>query len=163
MDATAKLSDLIEALEFESPDHVTRYDRETGRIVMVEESVLRDVEEGEEDALADLAQWQQEQVAIAKTMAADAGERFLAPPDRFEFHEYRHMERFIRSLPDETEAEQLWRAIKGKGAFRYFKDTLHRLGLQGKWSRYREEAIKEFVIDWAKRNQVPYEDDSRVT
>jgi hypothetical protein len=35
---TAKLSDLSESLYFDSPDYVTRFDRQTGRIVMVEES-----------------------------------------------------------------------------------------------------------------------------
>ncbi len=161
MRATAKLSDLVDALESESPDYVVRYDREMGRIVMVEESVLRSVEEGDEEALPDLPQWQHQQVEIARAMVADTGERFIAPPDRFSFHEYRHMERFIRSLPDESAAEQLYRAIKGKGAFRYFKDTLHRLGLQDQWYQYRDNAMKEFVIDWAKDNNVPYEDDPR--
>lgn len=161
MNATAKLSDLMDALEFESPDYVTRYDREAGRIVMVEESVLRNVEEGDEGALADLAKWHDEELEIARAIVADTSDRFIAPPDRFEFHEYRQLERFISTLADQTASEQLWRAIKGKGAFRYFKDTLHRLGLQEQWYRYRERAMKEFVIDWAKDNQVPYEDDSR--
>lgn len=43
---------------------------------------------------------------------------------------YRHMEEFIGSVADADAADQLGRAIRGKGAFRYFKDTLHRLGLQ---------------------------------
>jgi hypothetical protein len=33
------------------------------------------------------------------------------------------MERFIGTVENAEAAEQLWRAIKGKGAFRYFKDT----------------------------------------
>ena len=32
----AKLSDLIDPLEFDSEEHVTRFDRQTGRIVIVE-------------------------------------------------------------------------------------------------------------------------------
>ena len=75
----------------------------------------------------------------------DTGERFIDAPDKFDFHEYRHMERFIRSIPDESNAEQLWRAIKGKGAFRSFKDTLHRLGIEDRWYRYRDEAMKDFI------------------
>ena len=161
MNATAKLSDLLDALEFDSPDYTTRYDREGGRLVMVEESVLRAVEDGDEEELAAVPEWQKEQVEVARAMVADSGERFIDPPDKVEFHEYRQMERFIGSLDDATAVEQLWRAIKGKGAFRYFKDTLHRLGLQDQWYRYREEAMKEFLIDWAKDNQVPYTDDIR--
>ena len=141
----------MDALEFDSPDYMTRYDREAGRLVMVEESVLRSVEEGDEEGLAAVPEWQKEQVEIARAMVADTGERFIDPPDKFEFHEYRQMERFIVSLEEATAAEQLWRAIKGKGAFRYFKDTLHRLGLQDQWYRYREKAMKEFVIEGQKK------------
>lgn len=158
MNAKAKLSDLMDALEFDSPDYTTRYDREAGRLVMVEESLLESVEEGDEETLVDMPK---EEVEIARAIVTDTGERFIDPPDKFEFHEYRQMERFIGSLDNADAAEQLWRAIKGKGAFRYFKDTLHRLGLQDQWYRYREEAMKEFVIGWAKGNQVAYTDDIR--
>ena len=66
---------------------------------------------------------------MARAIAGDTQDRFIHPPDRFEFHEYRQMERFIGSLADAAVADQLWRAVKGKGAFRYFKDTLHRRGI----------------------------------
>ncbi len=159
MNAKAKLSDLIDALEFDMPEHCTRYDRERGRVVTVEQSVLRDVEEGNDQALATVPQWQKEQVEIARAILADTGDRFIDPPDKFEFHEYRQMERFIQSVTDPAAAEQLWRAIKGKGAFRSFKDTLHRLELQDRWYRYRDKAMKEFAVAWAEQNQVPYTDD----
>jgi hypothetical protein len=70
------------------------------------------------------------------------------------------MERFIGSVENSQAAEELWRAIKGKGAFRYFKDTAHRLGLLDQWYRYRDEAAKEHVIAWAEANQVTVEDDT---
>ena len=96
-----------------------------------------------------------------EVIVADDGSLFLPPPDKFEFHEYRVMEEFIRSIDDNEAANQLWRAIKGHGAFRYFKDTLHRLGIQQSWYDYLEEAQREFVIEWAKENNVPFEDDLR--
>jgi hypothetical protein len=65
------------------------------------------------------------------------------------------MEHFIGTVEDSQAAEQLWRAIKGKGAFRYFKDTAHRLGLLDRWFQYRAEAMKQFVINWAEANNVP--------
>ena len=70
------------------------------------------------------------------------------------------MERFIGSLSDERDADQLWRSIKGKGAFRYFKDTLHRLGIQDQWYRYRDDAMKACVIEWSEANSVACEDDT---
>lgn len=151
------LSELIDALEFESSEYITKLDLQTGRLVMVEEITMRAVEEGDEESLSDMGD--SEELKIAQAIVADAGERFLEPPDKFEFHEYHHMERFIRTVDDNDAAEQLWRAIKGKGAFRYFKDTAHRLGLLDDWYQYREDAMKEFVTEWAEANKVQVVDD----
>lgn len=156
-----KLSDLMEALEFDMPDHLSRVDVQEGRVVLVERSVLNAAEEGDEELLRRLPEWQKAEADIARAIAEDPGDRFVDAPDRFEFHEYHQMERFIRAVDDDEAAEQLWRAIKGKGAFRYFKDTAHRLGLLDDWFRYRANAMKEFVIAWAERNHVPFEDDVR--
>jgi len=160
MKAPAKLSDLIDALEFESEEYLSRFDRQNGRIVAVDRAVMSALEEGDEHGLAGLPEWQQEEVKIGREVLEDGDERFIDPPDRFDFHEYQHMERFIQSLPDESMADQLWRAIKGKGAFRYFKDTLHRLGIEKRWYAYRFDAMKEFVVNWAEDNGVAYIDDT---
>ena len=161
MNPSAKLSELIDALEFESEESVTRFDRQTGRIVSVDRHILSAFEEGEPDELGDLPDWQKEGLEIARAVAEDAGERFIDAPDKFDFHEYRHMERFIGTVENTQAAEELWRAIKGKGAFRYFKDTARRLGLLDQWCRYRDEAVKEHVIAWAEANQVTVEDDTQ--
>ena len=154
-----KLSDLIEAIEFDFEEHVTRVDLQEGRLVSVERSVLRAVEEGDDEALEGLPQWQKAEVEIARAIVEDSGERFVDAPDKFEFHEYRHMERFIGTVENAEAADQLWRAIKGKGAFRYFKDMAGRLGLLEEWYRYRDEAMKDFVTTWAEVKNVPFEDD----
>ncbi len=157
----ARLSDLVEPLLFDSSEHVTRFDRQTGRMVTVERWILSALEEGQDERVAGAPQWQREEVEIARAMCEDNGERFIEGPSKFEFHKYRQMEKFIGSLSDADAADQLWGAIRGKGAFRYFKDTLHRLGLQDQWYRYRDEAMKAFVFAWAQENQVPYEDDTQ--
>jgi hypothetical protein len=148
MNPPAKLSDLILALEMPSEEFRTYFDRKTGAVVSVEESMLSRLEDGEEEDLDDLAEWQKEEYEVAKEIVSDDGSRFLPPPDKFEFHEYRVMEEFIRT-------------IKGRGAFRYFKDTLHRLAIQQSWYDYLEEAQREFMIEWAEENNVPFEDDLR--
>jgi len=103
--------------------------------------------------------WQKGEVETARAIVNHSGDRFIDPPGKFEFNEYRHMERFIGALSDAKAAEELWRAIKSHGAFHHFKDTLHRLGIQDQWFGYRDEAMKEFVMAWAEVNNVPYEDD----
>ncbi|HTV43433.1 MAG TPA: UPF0158 family protein [Candidatus Sulfotelmatobacter sp.] len=153
------ISELMDALEFDSTEHMTKLDLQTGRLVMVEDAVIGAVEEGDDETVDDIAEWQKEELKLARAIAEDSGERFVDPPDKFEFHEYRHMEQFIGTLDDNDAAEQLWRAIKGKGAFRYYKDTAHRLGLLDDWYQYREDAMKEFVKDWAEANKVQVVDD----
>ena|ERR1035438_32599 len=154
-----KLSELIEALEFDSDERLTNVDLQNGCVVSVDRSLLSAVDEEDEASLVDLPDWQKPELEIARAIVDDSGERFVAAPDKFEFQEYRQMERFIAKMDDAGAAEQLWRAIKGKGAFRYFKDTASRLGLLTQWYQYRDEAVKEFVVAWTEARQIPFMDD----
>jgi len=159
MNPLAKLSELTDALAFESVERRIYFDRHTGRIVSVADRILSAVEEGEEEALTSMPDWQKEEVETARAIVNHSGSRFIDPPGKYEFDEYRQMERFIRALPDAKAAEELWRAIKGHGASHHFKDTLYRLGIQDQWFGYRDEVMKGFVVAWAEANNVPYEDD----
>src|SRR6266480_7605654 len=53
---------------------------------------------------------------------------------------------------DEHAAEQLSIALNGKGAFRRFKDTLHRVDEQWlqAWYQYRDKRLKAAVDEWVK-------------
>lgn len=157
----AKLSELIDALNFQAEDNPAYFDRQTGKIIYISREVLEAVESGDQAALDDLSDWQRKELDLANALAADDGRRFIAPPDKFEFHEYRHMEAFIGTVNDPAVAEELRRAIKGRGAFRYFKDTLYRRGLEKQWFQYRDDAQRRFVIEWCDANQVDYENDTQ--
>ena len=50
-----KLSELISAIEGQSEENVTRVDLKTGEVVLMDEFVLRAVEEDNEEALKELA------------------------------------------------------------------------------------------------------------
>lgn len=156
MNATAKLTELMDSLEMQSEEWIYRYDRRTGKVAMVESSVVGKVEDAQDSEL-DLTD---EDVALARAIVVNEGARFIELPDKFDFHEYRQMERFIGTVENESVADELWRAIKGKGAFRCFKDTAERHGVLDAWYRFRDERAKDFVIRWAEFNQVPYEDDT---
>lgn len=154
MTPTVKLMDLTDALEMASEESGSWLDRQTGQVVVVDNDVMQAVESTEGDMMPDgLEDWQVEQVPAARAISA-GDPRYLALPDKFDFHEYRHMEKFIGSIADAEKADQLWRAIKGKGAFRYFKDTAARLGLLDAWYGYRDTALNRFMLDWAKENEV---------
>lgn len=142
MNPPAKLSELILALDTPTEEFRTYFDRKTGTLVSVEDMMLSSLEDGEEEYPDDLADWQKDEYETASEIVSDDGSRFLPPPDNYEFHEYRVMEEFIRSVDDEKTANQLWRAIKGRGAFRYFKDTLKMRVITGrKMTRFNMTGI----------------------
>ena len=158
MNKPAKISDLTDALEFDMPTHIMYFDRQTGQLVSVDRDVMNGVEEGDEELLCRLPDWQKEEVEIARAILGDDADRFIDAPDRFDFHEYQHMQYFIKTVQNVSDAEELQRAIRG-GAFRRFKDTAERLGLLEQWFRYKDDAMKKFVIEWAEVNNVPLADD----
>jgi hypothetical protein len=151
----------MDAFHLDSPDNLVRFDRQSGQLVVVERSMVSAFEEGESLSPDDFPAWQKQMIEQAKAIAEDSGERFIRAPEKFDFHEYRYMEKFIGTLNDESDADQLWRAIKGKGAFRHFKNTADSLGLLQEWFRYRDDALKEFVIRWAVTKNIALEDDTR--
>jgi hypothetical protein len=159
MDPRAKLSELILALEMPMEEFRTYFDRKTATLVSVEETMLSQLEDGEEADPDDLAEWRKDEYEAAREIVSDDGSRFIPPPEKFDFDEYHVMEHYIRSIDHDDAANQLWLAIKGRGAFSRFKDTLHRLGIQQSWYDYLEEARKKFVIEWAEENNVAFEDD----
>jgi hypothetical protein len=157
------LSELILSLEADS-DHCDfrgLIDLQEGEYVMVDPAAFDDPEEWLERTREDgMMDSDDPEFLIAKAVADDRGhERFILPPDKYEYHEYEKMSEFIEELTDDHAADQLRQAIRGKGAFRYFKDTVRRLNLLDAWYAYREKTMKEFVIAWAEELQVPYIED----
>jgi hypothetical protein len=50
--------------------------------------------------------------------------------------------------------EDLLNAIHGPGAFRNFKDTLRRHGIESSWFAFRTEALKQIALGWCEENQI---------
>jgi hypothetical protein len=58
-------------------------------------------------------------------------------------------------------SNDLLNAIRGKGAFRYFKDTLYRYRREKEWFAFREEALRDIAIEWCEKNGIEYVEDRR--
>ena len=67
------------------------------------------------------------------------------------------MERFTETVQDEHKREMLDVALKGRGAFRRFKDTLIRVNLQTEWYAIRDAAYAEVAREWCERYGVRHE------
>jgi hypothetical protein len=164
MTKPVKLGDLTGALDYPE-DWGAWLDRETGEVIVLDPETIRAGEDdgadeaGESDGFEDAggAGLIDPQALAVSLAVAKMDPRYLALPDKFDFHEYRHMERWIAGIAEPGVAEQLWDAIKGKGAFRHFKDTARRLGLLEDWFAHRQRALERHMLDWAEANGVPVE------
>ena len=153
-----KLSELLAALDFDSPEDVGRLDLHEGHFVTVEKWILDALQAGEQEKFAGLPQWEVADMELARAIFADAGKRYVVGPDPVEFNEYRHAERFIAMQTDSAAIDQLGRAIHGRETLRQFKGAAERLGLLKQWIQYRDDAKKKFVVAWADARNLPYED-----
>lgn len=79
-------------------------------------------------------------------------------PSQRDIGEYDMMVDFTDTVTDSRANELLSVALEGKGAFRRFKDTLHRVGLTEEWYAFRREAYIAIAREWCEENDIPYEE-----
>ena len=157
MSPKVKLSEVIESMEFQ-PDEAESYlDTATGEIFMISDEEMHIAEES--TSPEEYPEWQQEIIKAAKEILEDKEGRFITRPSRFDIDEYRMMEKFSLSVNDDEISDSLYAAIKGRGAFRRFKDGVCRFGLEKDWNRYRDENYKKLAVEWCKENDIEYIDD----
>ena len=78
--------------------------------------------------------------------------RFFRLPSPYDIHEYSIMERFIWSLPEGAIQDRLENAIRGRGAFRRFKDSIYRLDMEQEWYDFRANAYREIAVEWRQEH-----------
>ena len=126
MAVQVKLKDIIEGLEFLTDEGTSYLNTTTGEVVSVTTEELRAAEE--DASLEDFPAWQHDAIRMAKDILET--DHYLQLPDRFEIHEYQIMERFCLSVDDEDMRDDLCDAIRGRGAFRRFKDRMQLYGMK---------------------------------
>jgi uncharacterized protein UPF0158 len=152
---TAQLNDIVEALEMPLDEYYCGFDLDAGEVVAVSESLLSAAEEPDAEE-PDLPDWQKEEWEITKRLVASE-DRFVPLPSKFDVHEWGIMEEFSRSVESDSIRADLSRAIHGGGAFRHFKETVRRLGIEEAWFAFREEALREIARDWCEEHQIAWE------
>jgi hypothetical protein len=152
MKVQVKLKGIIEGLEFQSDEQSSFLNLTTGEVVSVTTEELRAAEN--EEPLEDFPEWQHDAIRIAKDIVET--DHYLPLPDRFEIHEYSIMERFCLSVDDEDIRDDLCHAIRGRGAFRYFKDRIQAYGIAEDWYQYRDAALREIAVAWCEEHGLPY-------
>jgi hypothetical protein len=137
-----KLEQVVQAVEAASESSRAYYDTETGKTVWV----LDDLYSGEADTeLAEMIEY------------APPG-RFLRFPTKYEIHDYSIMESFVDSLPAGAAREDLTDAIRGRGAFRRFKQSIRYHGIEQRWYDYLGNAYRDIAIRWCRDNDIELEE-----
>ena len=152
MAVQVKLKDIIEGLEFLTDEGTSYLNTMTGEVVYVTTEELRAAEE--EQPLEDFPEWQHDAIRIARDIVET--DHYLPLPDRFEIHEYQIMERFCLSVDDDDLRDDLCDAIRGRGAFRRFKDRIQAYGMAEGWYRYRDAALRAIAMAWCEAHGIPY-------
>ena len=106
-----------------------------------------------------IAEFEEGDEELFQQIAEDTEKRYLPLPSQFDIHEYRVMEDYIRELDDNALANRLANAIRGKGAFRRFKNTLISCGKIQSWYDYRDQYYWQFARKWCRAHDIEFVDD----
>jgi hypothetical protein len=153
MSIQVKLKDIIEEMEIQFDESRSLLNIKTGEIVIVTSEDLRAVED--EKPFDHLAEWEKENRMIAIDVVENF-ENYIELPTKYEVNEYEIMENFCLTVSDQRKQEFLLRAIKGKGAFRRFKDKIKDLEIEDQWYSYRDEHFKQIAIEWCQENNINF-------
>ena len=161
-----KLSALIDDFDIQNDETTVYLDKETGKLLLVT-SEDRSAHEDESDD-DNMPEWLKKQREAARPILEEEEKdgppvRYLILPDKFDFHEYRVMESFICGLSPGGQQDDLFNAISGRGAFRRFKDTIRRQGREPQWYAHKDRALRNFIIEWCKEQNISFIDDAKET
>jgi len=81
-------------------------------------------------------------------------DHYISLPSKYDINDYQIMEDFIQKLPDEQQSNQLAYAIRGRGAFRGFRDLIDELNLTRQWYDFRTKAYEQIARQWCQENSL---------
>ena len=137
-----KLQEVLEALEGAGMETEYYYDTKNQKILMIFDGMV----DGEDNP------------ELIEKIGDAFIEDYIPLPRQYDINEYRMMEEFIYELPTSKNQDVLERAIRGKGAFRRFKDRLYDLGLEQQWYKFRDDSYEKIARDWCERFGIEIEE-----
>ncbi|MEI6043239.1 MAG: UPF0158 family protein [Chloroflexota bacterium] len=159
------LEELVGAFDTDFAEMWHYLDLATGEIILVTDETRQQLEElletcAEGDTIevvqvaiqnTDLPDWEKETLYSAALVEFEYDTHVIEIP-RADVHEgYKDMEVFIETIVSKHLQELLQVAIRGKGAFRRFKDVLDRYPQEREqWFQFRAARLKQRVLGWLK-------------
>lgn len=153
MNIQVKLKDIIEEMEIQFEESRSLLNVETGEIVLVTSEELRAVED--EKPFDHLPEWERENRMTAIDVVENF-ENYIELPTIYEVNEYKIVENFCLTVSDQCKQESLLNAIKGKFAFRRFKDKIIGFEMEDQWYSFRADCFKQIAIEWCQENKISF-------
>lgn len=152
MNVQVKLADIVDGLESASEENIALLNRTTGEVVYLLHHFLSDAED--EKPYDELPDWQQEQMVLANDVLNHEA-NYASLPSQFDINEYEMMKEFSYMQSDKVQ-NQLLQEIRGKGAFRRFKDKIYELNMEDRWYGYRDKSYEKIAIAFCQRYKMKY-------
>jgi Uncharacterised protein family (UPF0158) len=146
---------VVEELEALTEESTAYLNRKTGALYALQDEDARLIEDGGD--LKDLPEWQHDE--LPKIRQVLESEEWLPLPTRFDIHEWAIMDQFARSVDDAAPRDELLTAIRGAGAFRTFRNAVHRHRIHEDWYRFRTTALARIAIEWLDDHGIAYVED----
>ena len=166
----AKLADLADALDMANMEMKAYLDLETGEILYVSDDARRELESvyetmpeetwsasEEEQRVAFVAALEaygpvnveEEELVDAYAVEQGLDTRFVELPEADTRASYRDMEAFVDTVTTPRLQRRLDTAIRGRGAFRRFKDELFSDPAEReRWFAFKQERLSDRIREW---------------
>jgi hypothetical protein len=157
-DAEAPVSVAAIVREIDSlRDETTLYvNRRTGEVRVMDHEYLPD-DDIEDDVEDDDDPGEPAWLADAKEEGREvvSSPDWIALLDPFDIHEQEIMRRFARNARPAA-SRDLLDALNGRGAYRRFREEIHRRGLQKEWDAFREDRLADRVRFALQEHEIAY-------
>lgn len=121
-------------------------DKESGETIVLPREVVDALEE--EELLQSLPEWELKLVDLAKDILS-GNPRYVEIPIKWSREAFNDILEFAEKISDQKIRERIHLTVRGKGAFRKFKDILQEYPeIEKEWHRFKYEREKKEVLDW---------------
>ena len=165
------LGELAMALDIDSSELHQYLDLETGQIIPIMDEFSSELEGIYEEIYdedgnrpvsleeyleqRDDPDWQKEMILEADRVERAYGTRYIRVERGDPYGDYQDMERFVGIVEDARLRERLGGAIRGRGAFRRFKDLLARHPqVEAAWFEFKDARLDQRVSDWLENHDI---------
>lgn len=149
-----KLSDVIEAIEFENDMMSHYYNKNTGIIIYKQDADKASYSALDIDKVDSMEDWEKELVEGLYDLNENP-ENYIKLPDKEELNELSMIINFCNSFSD-IELQKLEEFDDYEKTLYEIKNVIRNKGLIDDWYDYREYLEKEIAIKWCEKNNIKY-------